>query len=108
MKNIKEYISEKLYIDDTLDPKSKDKIRPTNQEIKSSIDELKQLADEHGLTIKFRNSTNNTGDFTIFIYDKDKQSRYLVGYDGVWDSKYGLGFYKILDQSKKYIENYKK
>lgn len=108
MKNIKEYIAEKLYIDDNIDPNLKDEIRPNDEEIKYSIDELKQLAEDKGLTLKFRNSTNNTGDFTIFIYDKSKQSRYLVGYDGEWNPKYGLGFYKILEQAKKYIDNYKK
>ena len=108
MKNIKEYISEKLYIDSNLNPNLKDKIRPNDKEIKSSIDELKKLAEDKGLIIKFRNSTNNTGDFTIFIYDKTKQSRYLVGYDGAWDHKYGLSFYNILEQAKQYIDNYKK
>jgi hypothetical protein len=46
------------------------------------------------------------GDFCFFIYDKSKQTRYLVGYDGDWD-KDNETFKKCANQTLKYIENYK-
>lgn len=54
----------------------------------------------------------NTGDFCFFIYDKKKQDRYLVGYDGDWDGEgvvdgQKLTFDYCLGETKKYIEDYK-
>ena len=47
--------------------------------------------------------------FTFFIYDKKKQNRYLVGYDGDWDAKddENISFKSCLEATYEYIENYK-
>lgn len=41
---------------------------------------IRNYAKEHGLSIRFRNGKYN--EFTIFIYDKSKSNRYIVGFDG--------------------------
>ena len=68
-----------------------------------------KASDYKTLKIVFRDRTTNSGDFTFFIYDKKKQNRYLVGYDGDWDTKddENTSFKSCLEATYEYIENYK-
>ena len=102
MKQLNNFIQEKLKLD-------KDYKEP-EKTYKEEVQEVTNLAKEKGLTIVFRDRTTNTGDFCFFIYDKKKQKRYLVGYDGNWKASNTTGDYDFehcLNQTIKYIENYK-
>jgi hypothetical protein len=109
MKSLHEFINEKLNINKDSKVKELNLFDyKTNQE---AIKILKDQAKEHGLEIKFHQHPNgNTGDFTFFIYDKSKQSRYLVGYDGTWDAKEdsNTSFKGCFKDTLKYIQNYNK
>ena len=77
---------------------------------KDKVNEVINLGKEKGLKVVFRDRPMNTGDFCFFIYDKKKQDRYLVGYDGDWNGKGIPGsqtFDYCLGQTKKFINNYK-
>ena len=76
---------------------------------KEKVKEVIDLGKEKGLKIVFRDRTMNSGDFCFFIYDKKKQDRYLVGYDGDWDTNDNdaTSFNSCLNATKKYIETYK-
>lgn len=77
---------------------------------KNKVKEVINLGKEKGLKVVFRDRPMNTGDFCFFIYDKKKQDRYLVGYDGDWNG-YGIPgsqtFEYCLNQTIKYIKEYK-
>lgn len=70
------------------------------------IEELKKMAVEKGLKVVFRDKTLGPGDFAIFIYDKQKQHSYLVGYDGYWPARRNetLSFDYCYNQAKEFIE----
>jgi len=72
-------------------------------EIIKQINELKKVAKEHGLTVRFRNTPNEQGDFCIFIYDKNFRESYAVGYDGDWNSEC-ISFESCLRMAYKWIE----
>lgn len=44
-------------------------------------------------------------EFCIFLYDKNVQKRYLVGYDGVWHGG-RYNFHKCLEQVLHYLDTY--
>jgi hypothetical protein len=94
MKSIKEFITESQ--------------KPSDY--KDKVNEVINLGKEKGLKVVFRDRPMNTGDFCFFIYDKKKQDRYLVGYDGNWKASNTPGDYDFdycLGQTKKFINNYK-
>ncbi len=101
MKQLNNYIQEKLHIG---------QYKPTGDIMEKDpnfiVNYCKDKAKEKGLEVKFRNRKMPQGDFCFFIYDKSKQTRYLVGYDGDWD-KDNEDFKKCANQTLKYIENYK-
>ena len=90
MKSIKEFITESQ--------------KPSDY--KEKVKKVIELGKEKGLKIVFRDRPMNTGDFCFFIYDKKKQDRYLVGYDGDWNSDH-YSFDYCLSKTTKYIEEYK-
>jgi len=110
MKTIDEYLDEKLVLNN----------QSKLQVFKSKIDEtknpsdiinyLKDMGSIKGLEIKFRNKTTNSGDFTIFIYDKSIKKNYLVGFDGDWSAKPDddISFIQCAKMAEKYINDYKK
>lgn len=105
MKHINDFIIEKFKINkDTQISKIDYK-----KDWKDLVKETQDLAKEKGLEVKFRNRKMNTGDFCFFIYDKRKQQRYLVGYDGDWDVKDDdtLSFKSCYEKTLKYIKEYK-
>lgn len=73
-------------------------------EVKEKIEELKNLAKEKDLTIKFRDRKTNQGDFCIFIYHPDRR-QYLVGFDGDWKSK-EFNFDNCYNQAVNWIETF--
>lgn len=114
MKNIKDILLEKLTLNK--DSKNSDHIsnkylsinkNSSKDEIVYVIKELNKYADKKDLKIMIRNYHTNTGDFCIFVYDKLKNGRYLVGYDGDWDSK-NCNFQSCYEQSKKFIDEFKR
>ena len=109
MKNINDYFNEALISKDTKIDTDISDIIIDEKNPKRTINYLKDLCKDKGLTIRFRDKKNDAGDFTIFIYDKSVQSSYLVGYDGYWNPKYSdLTFKKCAQLALKYINNYKK
>lgn len=107
MKNINDYFNEALISKDTKIDTDYNII--DNKNPSQTINYLKDLCKDKGLTIRFRDKANDAGDFTIFIYDKSVKPGYLVGYDGYWDPKYSdLTFKKCAQLALKYINNYKK
>ena len=56
--------------------------------VKKTIDDLRVFAKANNFRIVFRDHKTNCGDFCIFIYNAKKGGRYLIGYDGYWNSKY--------------------
>ena len=70
------------------------------------INELKKVAKENGLEVKFRNHTTNMGDFCIFIYDKSVRKSYIVGFDGLWGivEFSRLSFKSCLEKAYNWIE----
>lgn len=93
MKQISEYILESQ--------------KPTDY--KDKVKEVIDAGKEKNLKVVFRDKTMNSGDFCFFIYDKKKQERYLVGYDGDWSAKESdpTNFYNCVQSSLKYIKEYK-
>ena len=67
---------------------------------------LYDLGSENGLKVKVRTYTNVCGDFCIFIYDKKVKSSYMVGFDGDFDSSYGLTFDYCVEEAFKWIREY--
>lgn len=62
---------------------------------------------ENGMSIRVNGVSNMDacGEFCVFLYDKNVQKRYLVGYDGVWHcSRYG--FYNCLEDVSHYLDTY--
>ncbi len=111
MINISNYIVEKLIINKDTAPipvytkLTKDSKR---EDFKKVLDELNELANDKDLRITLRLTPNNTGDFTFFVYDKLKpKSRYLVGYDGDWDS-IGPSFQRCYELTQNFIEHFKR
>ncbi len=75
-----------------------------NLNIDEHVSELRKVAKEHGLEIRFRNTKTAQGDFCIYIYDrKNFRNSYAVGYDGSWNSK-AVNFEKCLAAAYKWIE----
>lgn len=72
-------------------------------DIISKINELKAVAETHGLKVRFHDHNTNMGDFCIFIYDKSVRKSYMVGFDGNWDSK-TLPFDVCLKSAYNWIE----
>lgn len=65
---------------------------------------IRNYAKEHGLSIRFRNGKDN--EFTIFIYDKSKSNRYIIGFDGSRTATtYNLEY--CCKQAYKFIKSYK-
>ena len=99
--NIAQYVTEKLKINkdlkeiDTIDEK----------DFQTYVNDCKKAAAEKGLTVTFRNKKALSGDFTFFIYDKSKQNRYLIGYDGSWG--FENSFKRCYEDTLAYIESYK-
>ena len=93
MKTINDFINESL--------KPKD--------YKEKAKEVIDAGKSKNLKVVFRDRTMNSGDFCFFIYDKKKQDRYLVGYDGNWSAKEDqpTNFYNCVKSSLKYINEYK-
>ncbi len=62
---------------------------------------------ENGMSIRVNGASkmDECGEFCIFLYDKNVQKRYLVGYDGVWYSKQ-YNFYKCLEEVLHYLDTY--
>ena len=56
-------------------------------DIDNKISELRRKAAEQGLSIRFRNTKTDQGDFCIFIKDPTFRPGYAVGFDGDWQSK---------------------
>jgi hypothetical protein len=72
--------------------------------IDKQISELRKVAKEHGLEVRFRNTPNEQGDFCIYIYDKNFRESYAVGYDGDNNGDYGLSFDNCLKMAYKWID----
>lgn len=73
--------------------------------IQKKINDLQTLASSKNLTVKFRNRKTNCGDFCIFIYGPT-QKRYLVGFDGYYNTDYKFTFEYCYEQAKKYINEF--
>jgi len=101
MQSIKEFINEKLKIS------KKPQYNFDYNKPSECISELVEIAAKKGLTIKFRKHKTDQGDFCIFIYDKSKQSRYLIGYDGYWTKYPEYSFEKCFNMALDYINKYK-
>lgn len=71
--------------------------------IDKQIGELRKVAKEHGLEIRFRSTPNDQGCFCIFIYDKNFRKSYAVGYDGNTGIN-GLDFESCLKSAYNWIE----
>ena len=67
-----------------------------------AIAELRQVAKQNGLQIRFRDVPNEQGDFCIYIYDKSFRKYYLVGFDG--DNNGHISFEKCLKSAYNWIE----
>lgn len=100
MKSIQQFLIEKLKIS-----KRPQREFDFNKPI-DCINELNDIAQEKGLIVKFRNRKTNQGDFCIFIYDKSKQSRYLIGYDGYYKKYPEYSFEKCFKMALDYIDKY--
>lgn len=74
------------------------------ENIYNQISELRKVAKEHGLEIRFRNTKTDQGDFCIYIYDKTFRKSYAVGYDGDWDGNY-IDFESCLKSAYNWIKN---
>ena len=76
---------------------------------KTQVEDVINAGKEKNLKIVFRDRTTNSGDFAFFIYDKKKQDRYLIGYDGDWNAKddENTSFKSCIEATYEYIENYK-
>ena len=72
-------------------------------DIDNKISELRRKAAEQGLSIRFRNTPTDCGDFCIFIKDPAYRPGYAVGFDGDWNSK-SVGFDKCLASAYHWIE----
>ena len=87
-------------------------MKKNNLYIKNSVDNLREYAKLHGLKLVFRNTPTNAGDFCFFIYKPNfsgYHTRYLVGYDGYWNSNYNdnTSFDRCWDAAHAFISNYK-
>lgn len=71
--------------------------------VSAQINELKEHAKKHGLTVRFRDHKTDQGDFCIFIYDPNFRKSYAVGYDGDWQSK-AVSFEKCLKSAYNWTE----
>lgn len=67
---------------------------------------LEELAESNGLIVKVRTFSTDCSDFCIFIYDKNVKSSYMVGFDGCFNSRYGMTIDYCIFQSVKWIEDY--
>lgn len=68
---------------------------------------LRSKCSENGMSIRVNGASkmDACGDFCIFLYNKNVQKRYLVGYDGVWHG--GIyGFNSCLEQVLHYLDTY--
>lgn len=84
----------------------KELIKKIGEENEKTLNSLNILAKKKGLQVVVRAVKNNAGDFHIFIYDKRKQSRYLVGFDGCWESEFGETFDVCLKDATEWVNNY--
>ena len=100
MKTLNNFINEKL----TINSKSKISANLDFSDYRSVVSYCQDLAQKKGLKIVFRNRKTNQGDFCFFIYDKNKQKNYLVGYDGDWNGN--ISFQHCAEQTIKYIQDY--
>lgn len=66
---------------------------------------IRNYAKEHSLSIRFRNGKHN--EFTIFIYDKSKSNRYIVGFDGSRTATI-CNLEYCCNQAYKFIKSYKR
>ena len=72
-------------------------------DIDNKISELRRKAAEQGLSIRFRNTKTDQGDFCIFIKDPTFRPGYAVGFDGDWQSK-AVSFDQCLASAYHWIE----
>ena len=75
--------------------------------VKISVDNLREYATSRGLRVVFRKTPTNAGDFCFFIY-KITGGRYLVGYDGYWSANPSdnTSFEKCWAAAHEFISNY--
>lgn len=75
------------------------------KEVKAALSRLKKYAKQNGLEIRFVDRHTDTGDFHLFIYDKEVWDSYMVVLDGYWDTSYEpLTFDAIYDAAARWIE----
>ena len=84
----------------------KELIKQIGEENEKNLNSLNILAKKKGLHVVIRAVKNKSGEFHIFIYDKRKQSRYLVGFDGCWESEFGETFDACLKDATEWVNNY--
>jgi hypothetical protein len=72
-------------------------------DIDNKISELRRKAAEQGLSIRFRNTPTDQGDFCIFIKDPTYRPGYAVGFDGDWQSK-AVSFDQCLASAYHWLE----
>lgn len=84
----------------------KELIKKIGEENEKNLNSLNILAKKKGLQVVVRAVKNKAGEFHIFIYDKRKQSRYLVGFDGCWESEFGETFDVCLKDATEWVNNY--
>ena len=72
--------------------------------IEQQINELKKVAKENGLEVRFRSTANEQGDFCIYMYDKSYRKSYATGFDGDWNSKV-INFDNCLKSAYAWIKN---
>lgn len=84
----------------------KELIKKIGEENEKTLNSLNILAKKKGLQVVVRAVKNKAGEFHIFIYDKRKQSRYLVGFDGCWESEFGETFDVCLKDATEWVNNY--
>lgn len=76
-----------------------------NNKIKQGLSRLKKYAKDNGLEIKFVNHHTDTGDFHLFIYDKEVWNSYMIALDGYWETSYEpFTFDAIYDAAARWIE----
>lgn len=82
----------------------KDKLDKETRELYLRL-RSKCLENGMGIRVKGVSKIDACGEFCIFLYDKNVQKGYLVGYDGVWHgSRYG--FYSCLEDVSHYLDTY--
>lgn len=73
----------------------------------SKLRYLEAFAKMNGLAVKVKVKEGGpTGDFTVFIYDKNVKKSYMVGFDGTFDGYGKLTFDYCVNQGVMWLNKY--